>query len=102
MKSIRNAVGLAAVAIAVAGTGAVVSPSIAQADPGRCAVSVQGPSDSGFEWAYFVRNVCSDTVNVKAHLYTLNMDSDCKWVGPNETVALFSKYIDQSWQAVPC
>lgn len=92
----------AAAATAIAGLSAIAVPATVQADPGRCGVGVEGPANSGSQWAYFVRNDCSKNIRVKVHLYTLNKDTSCHWIVPGETVGLFSNYIDRTWQAVPC
>ncbi|MFE9583172.1 hypothetical protein ACFYO1_42830 [Nocardia sp. NPDC006044] len=102
MNNIKRVAASVAGATAIAGIFGIAAPTVAQADPGRCGVSVEGPSNSGSQWAYFVRNDCSDNIHVKVHLYDLGMDTSCHWIVPGETVALFSNYIDRTWQAVPC
>ncbi|MFE3195269.1 hypothetical protein ACFXHA_40130 [Nocardia sp. NPDC059240] len=79
-----------------------VASAAALADPGRCGVSVEGPSSTGTGFAYFVRNDCSAPVDVKVHMYTVDQYTACKWIEPGETVALLSNYVDQNWQAEGC
>ncbi|MFB8281428.1 hypothetical protein [Nocardia colli] len=102
MKNIKRVAASVAGITAIAGIFVIAAPTIAQADPGRCGVSVEGPANSGSQWAYFVRNDCSSNIQVKVHLYNLDKDTSCHWIVPGETVALFSNYIDNNWQAVAC
>ncbi|WP_194835300.1 hypothetical protein [Nocardia sp. XZ_19_369] len=103
MTNMKNIAASVAAATAIAGIYVLASPTTtAQADPGRCGVSVQGPSNSGSQWAYFVRNDCSSNIHVKVQLYTLGQETPCKWIVPGETVALFSNFLDGTWQAVAC
>ncbi|MEV6561717.1 hypothetical protein AB0M22_38770 [Nocardia sp. NPDC051756] len=102
MKIVERIAASAAAVTAIAGMFVVAMPTVAQADPGRCGVSVEGPSNGGSLWAYYVKNVCSEAINVKVHLYVYDKDTTCRWIVPGDTVALFSNYIDNNWQAVAC
>lgn len=98
----KNFAGPVAAVAILAGMALATTPETAQADPGNCGVSVEGPSNTGMGWAYFVKNVCSDNINVKVHLDTVDQYTPCHWIVPGETVPLSSNYIDQTWEAVPC
>jgi hypothetical protein len=83
-------------------TASILSTPSASADPGRCGVSVSGPDTTGGSYAYWVRNRCSTTLKFKVHLYTFNRNTNCFWILPGVTEAMYSNIPDGSWQAIGC
>lgn len=117
MKNRLRASCTAVTALAVAGAclgGTVHGAGAADADPGRCGVSVSsnpvgtGETQLGF-MTYLVRNQCTQGANFRVYQYTLGRNAkssqgggDCLYIPAGGTGTFWDPVGDRTWQAAAC
>ena len=97
-------VGSAALLAALAMmTASATTPTSVRADNSSCGVRHQGPTAEGhFEYAYYVRNKCNQSLRFEVRLPTFGRTIPCRTVWPGQVKGFSATNADNNWYVTGC